>query len=244
MQEPNATEPIFQRAVKTFELAEIEKRRLARDFIAKSTLEGYQRKMFLDDYNYAALVYGQSAASAGQAYSNLVNRITTMSDEDLQREVASPTEPVSDRAGAAKMQQFYAVALSSPNPDYANVLKTLRSVVPNDDPTTSDLFKDALTYVAAKTDIAKMVAADEEANEKTKSWIESTPDPQARAKALAQFELTHERPKEAVQPTTEALDRLFADRFARHGLDGDNIIASLNSLSLSNVAQEIWIQAP
>jgi hypothetical protein len=243
---PDRAQRILQNALKSFELAELEKRRAEPGSYTQTLVAGCQRKLFLDDYNYAALISGGDGARASGVYSNLLEQAASMSDADLERQFSEPLDQVSSSGheGAEQMQHFYSVALSSPNPGYSNVLEALRLVAP-DDPTTSDLLKDGLTYVSARTQIAREIKEREADDQSTRKWlIENNADPTTRSNALARYDETRAQPTEKLQSSQQALTRLLADRLARnHGLDAETVIELLNRLSLSNVGPEIWIQA-
>lgn len=245
-----AARRVLENAVRTFELAELEKRR-ATNVLAVQAIEGFRRKMFLDDYNYAALIAGADSSRASTVYSNLLAAVSRLSQADLEGHNAGPPKPM-DFTGSmseddsGKLRDFYSLALNSQNPEYRQVLEALQPIS-LEDPTATDLLKDAMTYVSARTEFAAEAAGEEEEIKKTREWIvdrnaQRENSAEMTAEALQRYEETRRRPDEEAKARDAAIRRLFADRFSHHhGLDAEVVFESLDRLSITNAAHEIWI---
>lgn len=142
-----------------------------------------------------------------------------------------------------KLNRLYSSYLRSPNPGYTNILNALRPLVFYD-PTGTDLFKDACTFVALRTEVADLKREYESNRVEMLQWVLSRTPVSERSSAVEKFE--REVPAEDIQDlqqADEAIQRVFQERFSNlHGLNGDAVVTQLSGLTLTNAGQELWIR--
>jgi hypothetical protein len=80
------TLPYLRRAIRSAGVAEAERRKYPRHSAGFALLGGLQKKLFIDDSAYAALVTGKLDRDQGAAvYSNVIQRLQQLGDSDLDR---------------------------------------------------------------------------------------------------------------------------------------------------------------
>lgn len=141
-----------------------------------------------------------------------------------------------------KLGRLYATYLASPNSGYADVLEVLRPLA-SYDPTTTDLLKDACTFVALRTELsAQMQASAADRLEMLRWTLKHSPANQ-HAEVTAKFEKEPAKEILELREADQAIQRVFQNRFETyHGLHGEAVVAELSALTLTNVGPELWIR--
>ena len=235
---PSAAQPFIVRGIQTVQLIEQHRRRFPKDSHGARLLEGLARKLFMDDYRYAALATGEmDAAGAEAAYDALAARVSATTVYPAEFDMSVDLEPVelSDHdlppLTVERMAEHHAAFMSNAaNPVYQTVWA---AVEPYDPSAQTDLYKDALLFAAQHAEMTEWI--DREKKEllvaiDRMGEISSDPD-QFERSMQSHREMTDRMISEYAY-VQEATQQIFEERFRARGIEDPEFIQQLKGLAM------------
>jgi hypothetical protein len=240
---PAEAQPYLIRAVQCAQIIEKERQVFSSNSGGPSQLDGLQRKLFMEDYAYAALATGKlDASQAGAAYEKLSANLKASPVAPSVTPVKDPL-PV-DQYAADKLNAHYMTMFGSENDSYSNVWRAVSSFSPN--ATQTDLFMDALAYAALRCEAATWIETEKQHCQETLARMAKTMDDPARsAVAMKSYSDLSNNEVNDLMLLQEAYRHVFAFRFANnHGLDPIPIMPVLDKIIVHNIGPELVIPQP
>ncbi|MGD0539723.1 MAG: hypothetical protein ABSC03_19000 [Verrucomicrobiota bacterium] len=179
---------------------------------------------------------------AAQAASTLMTNLQQMAE--VPNAVPSGERLPLEGAVAETMSKSYETMLAGPNEGYSNVW----NVVSNFDPggQSTDSFKDALAYVALRSELKGWLEAEEQQRAETiaalsAKWL----DPQFAATASAsREEVSRDQVAELMQ-VQAAYHDVFAFRYLdRQGLEALPMLIQLDRITVTGIGPELVVPSP
>ncbi len=237
---PAEDQPFMIRAVKSAQVIENEKRTFPKNSPGDRLLDGLQRKLFIDDYTYAALATGKmDSTRATEVFGKLVEKLRQLQHVPVQ--LPSEEAARSDNHVADRMSSHYQALLQSQNEGYSNVYKTVSAFSPN--VLSSDLFKDALAYVALRTEVNEWM--DEEIKDRQTVLARQTEhikNAQLAGTSSANYEAVSQSQVANLMRVQGAYHNVFSFRLAdNHGLEAGPVLTELDKLKLAGVGPELIV---
>lgn len=206
-------------------------------------LEGMREKLFADDWRLAALHDPSLDPDAAEMALEHLGQQPEQADYESLRRLSADGDDDHDGGGIERLTAHYERLLSSRNPAYAEISTLLDAYTQNPgDSLHSDLFKDAATYVAMRSQLNGWWEEDRRLYRGFASEVAAERQVAAGAIPSETFDALdafHERAAEEVgrgfEAQLSATDQVFAWRFREiHGLDSEALMAALSKLELSN----------
>ncbi len=256
---PAESRSLFKQAVRTAGCIEIEKRKFdAKTSHGRTLLEGLRRKLFIDDFEYAALLTGKIDKSEAKPFYNLVaSQLEKMPDEELLKRgygaAANSMETPSVESGKAgggnqppeKVAQLfrkhYALIFTGSAIGYSEILQALRQHT-DQDVLASDLFLDASIYVGVQTEIIDCVKQEKKENRAMdRQLLSQVKNPTERTNIAQRSKLLEEAGNGLYAGIPEALKRIFEYRLRERYQLNPAVLTSLDTCTLRQAGPELRI---
>lgn len=231
-----SVQSLLDRAMSTALFVEKERRMFPPNTNGERLLAGLQRKLFNDDYLYAALITDRvdpsKVETVFEGLRELMAREAATAETNMVR--PSLSQASSGPAVQHRWRSHYQALLESSNPGYRNVLKALDAHTSG--AMDSDLFKDAALYVGLRTTLQGWGQTErQETEELIARLTEQIPDAELRAKSIAGYVQVSQDAQEHLRSVEDAYRRIFRFRFEQnHGVKNERLWVELDLLSLLN----------
>jgi hypothetical protein len=226
---PPAAQPYLIRAVETARYARREASQFSEGSHGQNLMIAVGRKLFIDDYRYAARATGTLDPERGQeVYDRFQENVTNQPIV----EVRLPEQALPPGFAAELLAEHYEAMFRNPNPVYKEIWEI---IAPYDPGAETDLLKDALGYATLYMQVEEWRGqiVDMQHEEAIRS-AELAQDPTVMQTRIDSFnELGDARLSEYVF-LQAALQNLFMERFRSRGIEPE-IIHSLRGLPMDGV---------
>lgn len=231
-------DPRFMFAIDTFDFIESEKRRFPLRFHGLARIEGLQKLLFFHDYSYAALMGGFDCAGKEAAFQQL---------KQTTNQIAGvPPVPVLTGDSFAQtpesVRNHHLALVQDSNSGYSNILNQLTvNAIPN--PLNGQLFSDALSYTALKTELEQVLKQERNHSAGILARMEKMGSDQRSIDSMLESttaELAN------IEQTLGSYRTIFERRFAAHvGEAASGIMDALSLLHLTGSgSREVGIPCP
>jgi hypothetical protein len=240
---PVEAQPYLVRAVKSVQVIEKERCPFAKNSPCDMLLEDLRRKLFVDDYTFAVLASGKLDSSRANAiFDKLAANIRQLP------ELPAPTpaeEPLPTDIRAAKpMREYYGAMIQSENEGCRRVWNVVRTFDTNG--LSSGLFKDALTYVALRSEAKEWM--DEEIKQRQEvlaRQVQNIFEQQLAERTADNYSEPVHSEIANIMFLQGAYHNVFAFRFEDlYGLEAGPVLAELDKLTVAGIGPELEAPAP
>ena len=228
-------------AVDSFDYIESLKSRFDPSGNGYKRLDGIQRKLFNDDYAFAAKAGGFDCQGAELAF----ERLRTGAAANSTGSSSSPPleVPHLQSADLAELQRYYDSLIHSGNPGYTNIVAALeKNGIPS--PLHDQSFLDASIYVAMQTYMRGLIAEDASHQKGIELRLKAEFGSEGSKIAGNYAELV-KADLDEMNEVIAAYRSIFERRFAsKLGNSSDGLMEKLDALQLGNAGQELRIACP
>lgn len=231
-------DPRFQRAIATFDLIEMEKRRFATNRSGWGRLGDLQQKLFFDD----------CAAMAANGVLDCEDRNELF--EKLKQSSAAPPQTNSDFSQAAiqfeagnTLKERYKNLISAGNPSFSNVLQVLESRG-DVDPFRNQLFLESLFYSGYQAYIKSQIVSERRHVEVFRNKVREMHGGNG-AEHAEQYAKSVEDDLQELNSLAGAYRSIFQKRFERdNGGDWTEVMDQLERIEINATGPELAVPCP
>jgi hypothetical protein len=233
---PALAEPYLVSAVKCAKHIEEEAAKFPPNSHGYQMLKALERKLFLDDYAYAALVAG-----SGMDRTNGLAAFEKINEQAVPEKTA-PLGAIPEVA--QNLSSYYGQIVNYGHTGaYSNVVSVLGKYT-DQNPLETDLFKDAALYASLREQANQWVERDQA---ETQRWVEHQStvmpnNPAKREKLTSGFLALHSEEENDLRHLQEAYRNVFTYRLTeRDGLTNPALFTDLDGVTLRNAGPELVI---
>lgn len=237
-QVPPASQPYIVRAIQTVQLVEQERGQFPAGSHGDRLLAGIGRKLFMDDWHYAALAMGElDPAQAEAAYqalmpnaSNTVERpVVTGAGQPVREPVQLAQTQLPAAASEALTEHTTGMVNATHNPVYGQVWEQVKVYDPH---AQTDLFKDALLFTAMYAQMNEWIQ--QEAVTRAETYAQLTQldvNPDQLQRSVESYQDISDNFTAEYGAVQASLQNVFLERFRSRGIkDGQEIVNKLREL--------------